>query len=949
MVLALHSDPAPDVAGLSPPAAGYRPTAGADRLSAPLARLRPLAWPLLGLAALLLVATLIPALAPAVRLAAAAAGTALAVLALVALAGGLLLRRAALRDRAVLARLIARDPDALVLTDAGGRVIQGPDAAPAGSDIARLLADCCADPAEVAATLATQALQTGHARADFTGGPGAVAISVFVADGAGPADAGDLATSGPGPEGAGATTLLWRMSRISRTRGRDVATLALPILTLGGPGQPARANPALVQLLSVPGPGPVPSLVPPAAGGQGAEGVPPAPDSAGPGAGWIAGLAARLADGATRTEVSLPDGRPALALVAPGADGQRDALILLPGQIGQTAPGEVTWDAGQAFDDIPVGILRLDAEGRIAEANRAARGLMALAADDSRFLWEVVEGLGRPVADWLQDARSGRSLNRPEVVRAIRPGAEVFVQIILRRPPGLDDPEGLLAIVSDATELKSLEARFVQSQKMQAIGQLAGGIAHDFNNLLTAISGHCDLLLIGRDPFDPDYNDLMQIHQNANRAAALVRQLLAFSRKQTLQPESLRLEDLLEDVVHLLTRLVGERIVLNLRHDPALPGIRADRRQLEQVIVNLVVNARDAMPMGGEIRIETRMQQLDQDRIIGRARVPAGDYAMIRVIDSGIGIAADQIDKIFEPFYTTKRPGEGTGLGLSTAYGIVKQMGGYIFVDSVEGSGTTFSLYFGAEAPRPALADPAAGTDEGTLRTPGAPRPRRVDPAPGLADPADGAASAPAPAPACACAPDPAGAEPVPAGPSSVPVPAAPAPAAGAAATAAPAALRRAPAITDTRAGAAPRRPSSILRAVPAPAPRASGETGGIVLLVEDEAPVRAFAARALRMQGYQVLEAQDGEQALEVLADRDLAVDIFVTDVIMPGLDGPAWVETALRDRPGTPVVFVSGYIEDSLTEALGRTPHSVFVEKPFSLDGLCKAIARQLDARGA
>jgi two-component system cell cycle sensor histidine kinase/response regulator CckA len=393
-------------------------------------------------------------------------------------------------------------------------------------------------------------------------------------------------------------------------------------------------------------------------------------------------------------------------------------------------------------------------------------------------------------------------------------------------------------VLNDVTEHKSLEAQFVQSQKMQAIGQLAGGVAHDFNNLLTAISGHCDLLLLRHDQGDPDYGDLIQIHQNANRAASLVGQLLAFSRKQSLMPEIIDLRDALSDLTHLLNRLVGEKVRLTLSQDPALRCIRADKRQLEQVIMNLVVNARDAMPDGGEIRIETSNVVLDVPLERDRATVASGPYVVVRVIDQGTGIPSDKITKIFEPFYTTKRPGEGTGLGLSTAYGIVKQTGGFIFVDSTPGQGATFTLYF------PAHDRPSAEAQ---------PEQRDIAPVP-------------------------------------------------------------------------------------------QRKADGVVLLVEDEAPVRAFASRALRLRGYSVLEADSAEAALKLLADPDLAVDLFVTDVIMPGKDGPTWVREALADRPQTKVVFVSGYAEDAFAEHKASIPNSVFLPKPFSLTDLTQTVQRQL-----
>ena len=239
-----------------------------------------------------------------------------------------------------------------------------------------------------------------------------------------------------------------------------------------------------------------------------------------------------------------------------------------------------------------------------------------------------------------------------------------------------DQEASLIAILSDATELKTLESQFVQSQKMQAIGKLAGGVAHDFNNLLTAISGHCDLLLLRHDTASQDYADLVQINQNANRAAALVSQLLAFSRKQTLRPEPIDMRNTLADLMHLLNRLVGEKVELVLEHDTDLKPVRADKRQLEQVFMNLVVNARDAMPEGGRIHIKTEGYSLEQALDRDRATIPAGDYISVTVTDEGCGIATDKLTKIFEPFYSTKRTGEGTGLGLSTVYGIVKQTGG---------------------------------------------------------------------------------------------------------------------------------------------------------------------------------------------------------------------------------------------------------------------------------
>ncbi|MBV1869050.1 MAG: response regulator [Marinosulfonomonas sp.] len=522
----------------------------------------------------------------------------------------------------------------------------------------------------------------------------------------------------------------------------------------------------------------------------------------------------------------------ALLCVVEGTGGRKEIFLLPTDGVDSDTVG--MWDL---FDELPVPLMKVSADGRIHLCNRLARDLLAVDGQPAEFFGDLVEGLGRSITDWLSEAADPRGACRNEFVRASRQDRDVYLQVSLSRVVEGNDTN-LVVVLNDATKLKTLEAQFVQSQKMQAIGQLAGGVAHDFNNLLTAISGHCDLLLLRHDEGDPDFSDLDQISQNANRAASLVGQLLAFSRKQTLKPELLEIQDTLDDLAHLLNRLVGERVVLSLHHDPDLLPIRADKRQLEQVIMNLVVNARDAMPDGGEVSIQTRLEHLSVAIERDRAEVPPGDYIIISVTDQGCGISKDRLPKIFEPFFTTKRTGEGTGLGLSMAYGIVKQTGGYIFADSVVGSGTSFTLYFPATA-----------------------RIKEV-----VADMA-----------------------------------------------------------TD----------------IPKPT---HSHSGGVVLLVEDEAPVRAFASRALKMRGYTVLEAESAEDALETLEDSSLEVDIFVTDVIMPGMDGPSWVARALQDRPGVKVVFVSGYAEESFSQKQERIPNSVFLPKPFSLNELTATVSEQL-----
>jgi len=521
-----------------------------------------------------------------------------------------------------------------------------------------------------------------------------------------------------------------------------------------------------------------------------------------------------------------------------GAEGGSD-IYLLPGAAPAPMPPqlEAGWDA---IEDLPVPLLKIARDGGLLGSNREARHLLKIGSTTGRHLADVLDGPGRPINDWLAEALTGHAGHVSQFLHGRGEQQDTFVQVTLNTAGGPDDLH-LIAVLNDVTELKTLEAQFVQSQKMQAIGQLAGGVAHDFNNLLTAISGHCELLLCNHDEHDRDYGDLMQIHQNTNRAASLVGQLLAFSRKQNLQPETIDLRDTLSDLTHLLNRLVGEKVSLTLDHDNQLARIKADRRQLEQVLMNLVVNARDAMQGAGEIRVITKNAHFRKAMQRDRATVPAGDYVLVKVIDQGQGIAPDKLGKIFEPFFTTKRTGEGTGLGLSTAYGIVKQTGGYIFVDTEVGRGTTFSLLF-----------PSHSADE------------------------------------------------------------------------------------QHEAPVAPVAVQPI---------KTSAE--GVVLLVEDEAPVRAFASRALRLRGYTVLEADCGEAALEMLANEELQVDIFVTDVIMPGQDGPTWVRKALIQRPETRVVFMSGYPEDAFDDAQPEMMGAGFLPKPFSLKALTEMVQDQLQTQ--
>ncbi|HZM07368.1 MAG TPA: response regulator, partial [Methylocella sp.] len=387
----------------------------------------------------------------------------------------------------------------------------------------------------------------------------------------------------------------------------------------------------------------------------------------------------------------------------------------------------------------------------------------------------------------------------------------------------------------DTTEQRTLQSNFAQSQKMQAIGQLAGGVAHDFNNVLTAIIGYSDLLLANHRPTDPSFQDINQIKQNANRAASLVRQLLAFSRRQTLRPQVLQLGDVLSDLQMLMRRLVGEKIDLELRHGRDLWLVEADVNQFEHVLVNLIVNARDAMPQGGKIILRTRNVTAAECAGFNEASLAAADYVAIEVEDFGHGIPPEVRDKIFEPFFTTKEVGKGTGLGLAMVYGIVKQTGGFVFCSSIVGKGTVFTILL----------------------------PRYI--------------------------PD------------------------------------------ETQA-------SHSIEQAAAPSSDLTGH--GTILLVEDEEAVRAFGARALASRGYTVLQAASGIEALEIVEQNGGKIDLVVSDVVMPEMDGPTMFGELRKRGIKAKVIFVSGYAEDAFAKNLPEGKDFGFLPKPFSLKQLIEAV---------
>ena len=343
------------------------------------------------------------------------------------------------------------------------------------------------------------------------------------------------------------------------------------------------------------------------------------------------------------------------------------------------------------FESLPISILVLDQNGRMVSANHAARLLLGSSFSAGISFAEVFSGLGRSVQDWLQEVITNKAKSASEVLCFENADGEHFIHIHIS-PLLKSGKPYIVAVMTDGSSYKKIETQFNQSQKMQAIGQLAGGISHDFNNLLTAISGHCDLLLMNKAHNDPDYQDLINIAQNTNRAAALVSQLLAFSRKQPLRAEVFDVSDTIADLSHLLHRLIGDNYDLDLQVSNDRLIVNADRRRIEQVVVNLVINARDAMPKGGKIRITLDLKVMQQPENMADFQIPAGRYIRLTVSDNGVGIKPEHHGKIFDPFYTTKPVGSGTGLGLSTVYGIVKQAGGYIFFRSDEGEGSDFTI-----------------------------------------------------------------------------------------------------------------------------------------------------------------------------------------------------------------------------------------------------------------
>ncbi len=504
------------------------------------------------------------------------------------------------------------------------------------------------------------------------------------------------------------------------------------------------------------------------------------------------------------------------------------------------------------FNNTPMAIATVDRNGGIARNNALFAHLFQnvlkgeAAPPQGRSIRDVIAERDRVALDEaLAQAAGGRGDITP-IDAALAGENERWARFYVTPVEEAErDSEAAIVYAIETTEQRVLQRQFDQAQKMESVGKLAGGIAHDFNNVLSSIMMATDFLLTAHKPSDPSFSDIMQIKQDANRAAGLVRHLLAFSRRQTLRPQVLDLGEALSDLSMLLRRLIGERVTLDLVHGRDLWAVKADQSQFEQVIVNLAVNARDAMPEGGKLTLRTSNLTAAESRHLALKGMPPGEYVLVEVTDAGTGIPPEIIDRIFDPFFTTKEVNKGTGLGLSTVYGIVKQTGGFIYPESVIGKGTTFRIFLPRHIPTAEETAPAAVAEAGaSVRT-------------------DKVAAKPA------------------------------------------------------------------------------DDTGqGTILLVEDEEGLRGLNARGLTSRGYTVLQAANGLEAVEAFDSHAGKIDLVVSDVVMPEMDGPTLL-TKLRSRdPNVKIIFVSGYAEEAFEKHLPEGEKYNFLAKPFTLKQLVGAV---------
>lgn len=494
------------------------------------------------------------------------------------------------------------------------------------------------------------------------------------------------------------------------------------------------------------------------------------------------------------------------------------------------------------FEDAPLGIVVTDGAEIISASNNTFKKLVGSQAVEGKSILSFVDqAYEEELRQELYKITTSQNYKPDHTEVSLRIDRQNTVVMYLDRlKSGFGNASSVIIYLLDISEFKELESQIIQSQKMQAIGQLAGGIAHDFNNLLTAMIGYSDLLLSRCSPADASFNDIMQIKQNANRASNLVKQLLAFSRQQTLQPRIIDITEALEEISLLLQRLIGPQIALNVSYckDPYL--IKVDEIQMEQVIINLAVNARDAMCNEGTLTIRTTNVDIKEEQKIIDITLFPGSYLMLEIIDTGKGIPNEYRDRIFDPFFSTKEKGQGTGLGLATVYGIIRQTGGNITFESTLNQGTNFKIFF----PKYERENKSATHTEQTEKK------------------------------------------------------------------------KYSQDLTGT----------------------------GTILLVEDEDAVRMFSSRALKEKGYKILEASGGEEALEIVKSSEIPIDLIITDVIMPNMDGVEFVQKIRESSKNVKVIFISGYTEDKFKNILEQDDVTYFLPKPFTLKDLAGKVKEVL-----
>ncbi len=541
---------------------------------------------------------------------------------------------------------------------------------------------------------------------------------------------------------------------------------------------------------------------------------------------------------------------------------------------------EISW----LFNDAPVGIAFINTEGQIQDCNSAVEKF--LDREKGLIIGKRIFDYMRPeecdlLQKEMQSINGTSQLSKAIDIHITLDKSEKIASLYLSPMQKLhtahpEQIDGLVVYVIDATQQKSLEMQFAQAQKMQAMGQMAGGVAHDFNNLLTAMIGFCDLLLQRHGVGDPSFTDLIQIKQNANRAAGLVRQLLAFSRKQPLKPKLIDVTENFVELSQMLKRILGEQIVLHFYHGNDLGFIRVDPVQFSQVIINLAVNAKDAMNGNGTLSITTRVETLTTPYQFGADTIKPGEFVVIDVTDTGCGIPPENLNRIFEPFFSTKQNvvGSGTGLGLATVYGIVRQTEGFIKVNSTLGKGTTFSIHL------PRFEKNTDEEEQNLIET--KERITAKDGTPILT-----------------------------------------------------VQEKRTSPININQKIIFGLNVSAIDRNT-----EPNHEAKDIkILFVEDEDSVRSFAVRALKKKGYEVIGCNSAENALEQL-EKETDFDLLVTDMVMPGMSGAELAGIIKTKIPNIKIILASGYSEEIARRELAGSQDFEFMAKPFSLGDLTKKV---------